>query len=172
MPQTTAYGFIDQKTIGDKGEATLDKFFIDRGYKVEEVSKKEQKMGIDRYIINGLGIRTAVEYKTDTRTATTGNVFVETISNSKTGALGWAIKGQADFLLYYVPSWGKALLVDMGWVRNKVPEWIFQYKLRKILNKGYDSFGIPVPWNEFLVAGTVLNINDTVEETAEGVEAS
>lgn len=172
MSNATAYGFIAQKKIGDKGEAMLDKFFTDRGYRVEDVSMKEQKKGIDRYVINNAGQRVAVEYKTDTRTATTGNIFVETISNNKTGALGWAVKGHADHLLYYVPDWGKAMLVEMHWVRYKIPEWTFKYKVRKIMNRGYDSFGIPVPWDVFLEQGMVLDIPDIVADIEEGVDAS
>lgn len=141
------YDFQEQKGVGDTGERILDAFFMSLGYEVEEVNMAEQRKGIDRIIVTPDGKELKIEYKTDALTASTGNVFIETISSTKSGALGWALKTQANFVVYYVPDWSKALIIDPKILREMIPIWIFQYHQKPVKNAGYFSFGIPVPWN-------------------------
>jgi hypothetical protein len=49
-------------------------------------------------------------------TAKTGNVFIETISSTKSGALGWMLKTQADYVIYDVPRYGKANKRQQPWI--------------------------------------------------------
>src|SRR5690606_37376681 len=90
------YDFQKQKGVGDAGESILDTYFISLGYRVEEVNMAEQRKGIDRIVKKPDGEVIKLEYKTDALTAKTGNVFIETISSTKSGSLGWALKTQAD----------------------------------------------------------------------------
>ena len=46
------------------------------------------------------GITKSYEVKWDSRLATTGNIFIETISNISTDRKGWLYYCEADFLLY------------------------------------------------------------------------
>lgn len=141
------YDFQKQKGVGDTGERILDAFFMSLGYQVEEVNMAEQRKGIDRIVKKPDGEVIKLEYKTDALTAKTGNVFIETISSTKSGSLGWALKTQADYVVYYVPDWNKALLIDPQVLREMIPMWIFEYRQKPVKNAGYFSFGIPVPWN-------------------------
>ena len=141
------YDFQEQKGVGDTGERILDTFFMYLGYEVEEVDLKSQRRGIDRKVTTPNGDTMRLEYKTDALTAKTGNVFVETISSTKSGALGWALKTQADYVIYFVPDWRKALVISPQILRDKIPEWIFEYRQKPVKNAGYFSYGIPIPWN-------------------------
>jgi len=141
------YDFQEQKGVGDAGESILDTFFMSLGYEVEEVDLKSQRRGIDRIVTKPDGETMKVEYKTDALTAQTGNVFIETISSTKSGALGWALKTNADYVIYFVPDWEKALIINPKILREMIPQWIFQYHQKPVKNAGYFSFGIPVPWN-------------------------
>lgn len=141
------YDFQEQKGVGDAGESILDTFFISLGCQVEEVDLKSQRRGIDRIVTKPDGETMRLEYKTDALTAKTGNVFVETISSTKSGALGWALKTQADYVIYFVPDWRKALVISPQILRDKIPEWVFEYRQKPVKNVGYFSFGIPIPWN-------------------------
>ena len=141
------YNFQEQKGVGDTGERILDAFFMSLGYEVEEVDLKSQRRGIDRIIVTPDGKELKIEYKTDALTASTGNVFIETISSTKSGALGWALKTNADYVIYFVPDWEKALIINPKILREMIPQWIFQYHQKPVKNAGYFSFGIPVPWN-------------------------
>jgi hypothetical protein len=161
MAQKT-YGFQAQLKVGELGEETLDKYFAKKGYEIEKVSMKEQRRGIDR-ILKKDGKEIKVEYKTDALTARTGNVFVETISSSKSGALGWSMKTHADYVFYYVPSYKQALILKPQYLRNKIPFWVFEYKQRPVRNKGYFSYGIPVPWEVLKKDCQVLNIDVSVD---------
>lgn len=141
------YDFQEQKGVGDAGESILDTFFISLGCQVEEVDLKSQRRGIDRIIVTPDGKELKIEYKTDALTASTGNVFIETISSTKSGALGWALKTQANFVVYYVPDWEKALIINPKILREMIPMWIFEYRQKPVKNAGYFSYGIPIPWN-------------------------
>src|SRR5690606_40524051 len=101
----------------------------------------EQRKGIDRIVKKPDGEVIRLEYKTDALTAKTGNVFVETISSTKSGALGWALKTQADYVIYFVPDWEKALIISPKILREMIPIWIFQYHQKPVKNAGYFSYG-------------------------------
>lgn len=157
------YNFKDQLAVGDQGEQVLDSYFLSKGYDISEVDKEQQRRGIDRIMINPAGELLSIEYKTDAITARTGNVFIETISSTRSGALGWAMKTHADYVIYYVPNYGKALVLKPDYLRNKVPFWIFEYKQRPVKNPSYMSWGIPVPWVDLAKDCKVLDINSKEE---------
>jgi hypothetical protein len=146
---TKTYKFREQLDIGQQGEAKLDDYFSSHGYEVREVDLADQKRGIDRVLVNKkTGKEITIEYKSDSLTHKTGNVFVETISNNQTGALGWALKGQADFVVYYAIGYEEAIVVRSSRFRENIAEWIFKYPARPCKNPGYKSFGLLVPWPE------------------------
>lgn len=162
MTQKT-YGFQAQLKVGELGEETLDAFFAEKGYEIKNVTMKEQRRGIDRIFVKD-GKEVKVEYKTDALTARTGNVFIETVSSNKSGAPGWAVKTQADYVVYYVSGYKQALLLKPEYLRSKIPYWLFEYRQRPVRNKGYMTFGIPVPWEVLKKDCQVLNINVSVDE--------
>ncbi|OYD08529.1 hypothetical protein [Paludifilum halophilum] len=107
----------------------------------------DQKRGIDRIFVNKeTGQELTVEYKTDSRTQRTGNCFIETVSNNSTGALGWALKGRADFVVYYALGYEEAIVVKSSIFREHIAEWLFKYEARPVKNRGYLTFGLLVPW--------------------------
>lgn len=143
------YKFQAQRKVGDAGEAKLDDYFSANGFEIRHVEMSEQRRGIDRVLIDKkTGKETTVEYKCDTRTQKTGNVFVETISNSKTGALGWALKSQADYIAYYMTGIEEVLIIKTTKFREHIARWVFEYKARPVANHGYFTFGICVPADE------------------------
>jgi hypothetical protein len=162
MTQKT-YGFQAQLKVGELGEKTLDAFFAEKGYEIKNVTMKEQRRGIDRIFVKD-GKEMKVEYKTDALTARTGNVFIETVSSNKSGAPGWAVKTQADYVVYYVPGYKQALLLKPEYLRSKIPYWLFEYRQRPVRNKGYMTFGIPVPWEVLRENCQVLDIDVSVDE--------
>lgn len=119
-----------------------------------------QRRGIDRVLVNKeTGKEVRIEYKTDEKTQHTGNVFVETISNSKTGALGWALKTQADFVAYYATGYEEVLLIQATKFREYIAYWVFQYPARPVRNQGYITFGLLVPWDDMKkVADKVISL--------------
>ncbi len=143
---TKTYGFKEQLAMGESGEARLDRYFS-KWYEVTPVSIDLQRDGIDRKFKRGSAV-TYAEYKTDSRTATTGNIFVETMSVDTIGKLGWAWTCKADMLMYLaLPN--TLYIVDPLNVRDCIEFWQSAFGIRKVKNKGYKSHGIPVPVKEF-----------------------
>lgn len=153
------YDFREQLDIGKQGEGKLDTFFRAHGFEIQCVNRSEERRGIDRVFRKDGGEHT-IEYKTDEKTQHTGNVFVETISNNKTGALGWAVKGLADFVIYYAVGIEEAVIIRSTKLREKIAEWFFAHPTRAVKNRGYMTYGILVPWEEFKkAADTVIKFD-------------
>lgn len=155
------YSFREQLDIGKQGEEKLDAYFYALGTEIRCANMFEQKRGIDRWFRAKDGDRVyTVEYKTDEKTQKTGNVFVETISNNQTGALGWAVKGLADFVIYYAVGIEEAAVIRSEKLREKIAEWFFSYPTKAVKNRGYMTYGILVPWEEFKkAADTVIKFD-------------
>lgn len=142
---------------GEKGEQCLDRHFSKR-YDIDPVDGKQQRQGIDRiWTHKGDGREYTVEYKTDSRTAETGNVFIETMSVDTEEKLGWAYTSKAQLLVYYVPQCetaytGTAYIVEMTKIKKLLPKWSKAYKDRVVSvpngdenGVNYHTWGILVP---------------------------
>lgn len=153
------YDFRKQLDIGKRGEEKLDSFFSAKGIEIQCVNRFDERRGIDR-IFRKDGREHTIEYKTDEKTQHTGNVFVETISNNQTGALGWAVKGLADCVIYYAVGIEEAAIIRSEELRAKIAEWFFAYPTRAVKNRGYMTYGVLVPWEEFKkAADTVIKFD-------------
>jgi hypothetical protein len=100
------HDFNQSKIAGDEGEQFLDRFFEQRGNKVESVTMEEQKRDkVDRRITNiKSGYVALTEYKTDEKAKQTGNIFVETFSNAEYGTAGWIGSSVAEWLVTLIPD--------------------------------------------------------------------
>lgn len=136
---------------GEAGEQQLDAFFS-RHYQILAVDMATQKRGIDRiWTDHTFGRRFTVEYKTDSHTATTGNVFVEYVSNDQRKTPGWAVHSEAQLLVYFIPQTRKVHLLDMLRLKSMLPEWMETMPRRSILNQqGYSTLGLLVPLSDVL----------------------
>jgi hypothetical protein len=100
------YGFNQQLKQGQISEKMLDDFFSQHGYDIVSMSDnlEVQKTGIDSiFTVKKSGNSFPVEYKTDTLTYKTGNIFIETVSISRKGrdiVPGWIHTSKAKFLIY------------------------------------------------------------------------
>src|SRR5882724_1362383 len=62
-------------------------------------SKQCQASGIDGYF--QLSNRDVVAFEVKCEQQTTGNLFLETLSNKETGREGWFYTSQSDYVIYY-----------------------------------------------------------------------
>jgi hypothetical protein len=143
----TCYPFHTQQAQGEAGEAVLDRFFS-RWYRILPAGRAQQRRGIDRVFVAGQR-RLAVEYKSDSTAAKTGNAFVETVSVDTSRTPGWAYTSQADFLVYFIPPDGLVYVVQLATLRRALPGWLRRYPVRAIPNEGYHTHGVLVPLDEF-----------------------
>lgn len=109
---------------------------------VEDVSQNPEyfKKDID-VLINGV----SYEFKMDRYD--TGYCFLETISNTRTGALGWLFVSQAKWLIYAFPEKGVAYVSDMKvlreWFLDNINWYIENDQMKRVTTdnqKGYKYF--------------------------------
>lgn len=140
------------------GENAIDEFLRERGNDIELAPPELQYYGVDRICVNevgGLPYYLSLEYKTDYRAFTSGNLFIETQIRERNGLLspGWLRKSVAQLIVFYLPQMRRLIFVDT----NELREYIFCYgmKFRQsdwIENKGgYAGKGILLP----IVSGQV-----------------
>jgi hypothetical protein len=122
---------------------TLDRW-LGQHYRLRLANVDEQRQGIDRVVIDDDGCDTTIDYKCDTRAAQTGNLFAETVSNARTGRLGWALTSRAEWLFYFVVP-ARVQVYRMARFRAAVAVWNGTYPLRAAENEGYATLGICVP---------------------------
>lgn len=139
----TVHAFRAKLDEGKAAEAELDAYLSRRAV-LQDVSLRLDKAGIDRIAIRN-GVASTIQYKADTRAATTGNGFVELVSSDIGGAPGWAYTCAADWLLYWVPPTGLLLWIRPDELRKHISAWYSSYPLRPARNPGYFSIGLAVP---------------------------
>ena len=149
MVAVMPYEFETQLSIGQQYEAELDAYFSNF-FTVLDVPLAVQKLGIDRVHVRNRHPkrRTTVEYKTDIKAGDTGFFFIEILSNSKTGAAGWAWTSTAQEIVFYVPKFKRAGVVSTLSLRAKIYEWQEKYRTVQCQNADYYSKGVLVPWQE------------------------
>lgn len=144
--------FQESSEAEDAGMPLLVHYFESIGLKVIPANIKQQLSGIDFTVIRSNKQATTAEAKFDQVANRTGNFFIEIISNTNTGKLGWAITSKADDLYYCVwvkdkQSWDVHRF-NMAIVQIMVPSWEVKYRTAitcPTLNAGYYSKGILVP---------------------------
>ncbi len=128
------------------------------GYKiitVQEVTDLDQQLrGIDIELHTPDGTVLTGELKTDRHTQSP-NIFLEDISNSESGSLGWTLKCESDILSYGFCDPTASVLVklfvyDMQALKGWYQQQRGNYPLKKIPNRGYDTFGRPVPRSDIV----------------------
>jgi len=117
---------------------------------VEIQDRTLQFKGIDLELHSRDGGTLQVELKTD-RHVLSPNLFLEDVSNSQTGTLGWTLKCEADVLSYgflneRLPTiLTRQYLYDMMSLRQWYKTHREAYRQCQIPNKGYFTIGRPVP---------------------------
>jgi hypothetical protein len=146
------HDFNASYAAGIVGETFLDDLFA-KNYEVKQVSREDQRKGIDRYFTNRKNNKTfSVEYKTDYRAAETGNAFIETVSVDSAGKVGWAEKSQAKYLVYYIPQLNTIYCLELSAIREQLTRWTETYPTRTARNDGYSTHGVLVPLDELRTA--------------------
>lgn len=113
-----------------------------------------QRAGVDAFLIHGAA-QIPVEEKVRDRDY--GDVLLELVSNDRTGAPGWAVKGaRSRLLLYAIRSTGRGWVFPMKTVqlvsRARAEEWTRCFDTRVAKNPGYSSVNVPVPFDVFVAA--------------------
>ena len=150
------HNFQDSLKVGAIGEKLLDAHFISK-FDIEPVEMVDQRKGIDRVFTHKeTGAVCTVEYKTDTKSASTGNVFVEIWSNKQSGKKGWAYTSQAQWLYFYMPGLDKVCIIEMTRLKMVLGKWAKKgsgFRKVGVSNKSGNSFytteGILVPIEVF-----------------------
>ena len=137
------YEFDEQLSKGEKYELELDAFFS-KFYKIEKVTMDEQRKGIDRIFVKG-ETRYNIEYKSDDKSRTTGNFFIELYSIFPTKR-GWAHTCQSDYIIYLLIDW-RIYIIDVPEMRKWLTKWSIEEKKAFCKNKDYQSQGILLPIN-------------------------
>lgn len=146
---TQPFQFDAQLRDGERGERILDRRFA-RWYEIQPVADFLQRAGIDRlWKCRDTGREFWVEYKTDRRAAETGRIFVETVSVTTAGKLGWAYTSKAQLLVTYIPDQKVALVTQMTTIKRLLPEWLREYPQAPARNEGYETIGLLVPIEDF-----------------------
>lgn len=119
--------------------------WLSEHYDLRVATDDEQRAGVDRIATDDFGARTTLDYKCDERAHITGNLFIETVSNSRTRRPGWALTSSADWLVYFaVPDLVWMFL--MRHIRSAMPTWRRCCHERAAANAGYSTFGLCVPF--------------------------
>lgn len=95
--------YFDQDlSKGRNSEDVVASFLTCRGWEVQNKSndKNFQSIDVDFLVAKGEDIR-FVEVKQENRVAATGNLLLETITNTKTKGEGWFSKTAADWIIFH-----------------------------------------------------------------------
>jgi len=155
--KTAEQEYIDRiiRTVADKLGAGPDE--------IQDVSEDKRyfKKDIDVLIQD-------VSYEMKMDFYDSGFCFLEVISNSESGALGWLFVSQAQYLVYAFPLLGKAYIADMKKLRDWFLENIYWFvttdkkrRVRTENDEGYSyySFGYLANLNELEREGIFKKFN-------------
>jgi hypothetical protein len=105
----------------------------------------------------------SVEYKTDYKSAKTGNAYIETVAYKSPSSmkLGWAATCTADYILYFVyPK--KVYILSPQAIKNSLDDWSSKYRLHTVRNTGFYGQGIILPLTELDTKFQVVNVEDII----------
>ncbi len=99
MGENNFYSLVAE---GNKSEQLVADWLTNKGWTVVNVTgdKKHQDLEIDLIATKGNEVRT-IEVKRENRCADTGNLSLETVTNTRTKNKGWFKKTQADFICWH-----------------------------------------------------------------------
>lgn len=145
------HNFKESLSIGEKAEERLRIWLVKRyGISTEPATKEQQLGGIDFEMRDGFGDWMGFgEVKFDVAAKKTGNVFIETTSNTTTGKDGWVFTSNSDCLFYIVDGVGIYQTTCKELIKLLDVVTAGNYKTGRAHNKGYDSVGVLVPLNVF-----------------------
>lgn len=145
------YDMKDQLEASRLRDAEIDKHFADKWHVSKELPRTHERLGYDRvWVHRESGRRWTVEYKHDTWTHKTGNVFIETES-VEGEKKGWAYTSCARVLVYYVVYGEYAFVVRMDEIERRLDVWEKLYESKttttydKKSGETYNTVGICVP---------------------------
>jgi len=149
MLETPIYEFNGQWSKGEQMASALDVHYSKK-YEVKRVAISQERIGIDRLMTDRkTGIQYSVEYKSDFLAASTGYIFVETMSVDKDNKRGWAYTMCAQLLYYYIPELKTVYKIQGLTLKHYIPIWAKQYETRAVKNKDYFTHGLLVPIDVF-----------------------
>lgn len=143
--------FYESLKLGHLGERFQDAYWCNI-YDITPVSFVSDLAGTDRiFTVPELPVfNFPVQYKYDDKATDYGNLFIETVSNAKTKAPGWARKCAAVKMSIYIPREGLFYMFKVQELFARIREWFYKYPTRVASNEGYSTRGICVPRNVFL----------------------
>ena len=137
--------FDGSNAIGKVGEEVLDSLF-QKFYTIEPVTRDKDWRGIDRMYKPKDGRPSfGVQYKTDMRCGTTGNLFIEDVSNDTSGRKGCTHTCEARLLMYYALPLATIFVFDTDVLRRMLPEWKSRHGTKPAVNAHYRTLGVCVP---------------------------
>lgn len=149
------YNFAEKLKEGEAFEDELDNYYK-QTYRIKKADLEQQKRGIDRlFVTKSSNAAFTVEYKADSRTAETGNIFCEVAVNTEhSSEPGWVLKSASQALIYYIPQQRKALCCSMLCLKGCIEQWQYVYQMSKpVMNQNGDrkwwAIGLLVPLCEF-----------------------
>jgi len=153
--------FDASRAIERKWAPVLDRVLRENYTNLEVATLADEWRGFDRFVVDDAGQRVGLEYKFDERWQQTGNAFIEIVSNSETGRLGWLHTCQARWLLYFLTP-TTVLVFRMDRLRCVGRQWQQAYPVRPAINAGYCTLGICVP------VGVAQGAAESVSELQQG----
>ena len=152
MEQTNKKVYEMHEQIEKSKEDRIDLLVAAVGFIPHKTKKNENLDGVDRWLqIPSRQEILRVDYKNDTRTKDTGNIFIETVSvkypenSKKIHKQGWIYKKRMDAVFYNIDGTDEILLLPRALLEQNIDAWQKTYGTRKIPNKGYETLGVPVP---------------------------
>jgi hypothetical protein len=162
------FDFKEQLYRGEAFETVLDSVFAAQ-FTVQRVDMQKQKQGIDRVFVDSEGSSWAVEYKSDERAADTTHFFIETTSVEGRSD-GWAHKTQADFIVFYVPSFGRVYVVQTALLKEALRRFEKEYPKALAHNTEYRSQGLLVPCTEIETLADVVYVLTLKQQSLRGAQ--
>jgi hypothetical protein len=114
---------------------------------VQATPEEDRQFGIDDWLQFPIEGVVSVDWKTDHRAATTGNLAVELISNASLGKLGWVFTSQADYVTYLLPVPGRLLWFKTATLRAAAINWLATYPTRGAHNDNREDRFLYTTWN-------------------------
>ena len=114
---------------------------------VQATIEEDRQFGIDDWLQLPTEGVVSVDWKTDHRSALTGNLAVEVIANSSSGKLGWVFTSQANYIVYLLPTLSRLLWFKTAVLRAAVIEWLPIYPTKAAHNDNRHDRFLYTTWN-------------------------
>jgi len=133
MEENNFYSLVAE---GNKSEQLVADWITNKGWTVVNVTadKQYQDLEIDLIATKGNEVRT-IEVKRENRCADTGNLLLETVTNTRTKNKGWFKKTQADFICWHDTQNNKLLFSLTSALQEIIKQPYVRYKEWKSFEK-------------------------------------